>query len=218
MKKNATTPENNKTSELITVLETLKKCNFILDGVNELRIEEIIQTYEVTKLIHSRNRCTLKVISKKLVESNVNSYNFILSEVSIKELRNYRKNNIPSFVLKRNGCLYLTSIPGDINFITSKIIKNHKCTTVHNVCGRLSAASDGQGGCEKVRRLSSCIERYPWITSGYETFNTQCDVFVVDECQHYKEADHLRSFSIEEINRMIISLSNFYFDGEIQHR
>ena len=58
------------------------------------------------------------------------------------------------------------------------------------MCQRLTAASDKNGGCGKVRAYSRCIERFDWITLGYETFNTaNNDVFFVGECMNYIKAN-----------------------------
>ena len=44
--------------------------------------------------------------------------------------------------------------------------------------------------CEKVWNLARYIEKYPWITKGYETFNTSVDTFFVAECLHYEKQEY----------------------------
>lgn len=155
--------------------------NAELHGTELLRINRSITIFEAI-----RDEFNNKLISRKIIGEKIEPLEFELTEVTEKELEYYRLNEIPSFVLKIDGKLLYTSIPDDINFLMSDMLGNHKCAHKNKTCKRLSAASDENGGCQKVRNTSRCIEKYPWITVGYESFNTKVDAFVVIECQKYQ--------------------------------
>ena len=104
-----------------------------------------------------------------------------LKEVTVEELQEARKTKTPYFVLKEYGKYYLAEIQHDFVFVSSKVLGGHMCS----YCDHVSAASDEDGGCVKVRQFSKCIERYPFILLGYETFNTVSNVFVVPQCTNY---------------------------------
>lgn len=127
-----------------------------------------------------------KIIALNKLDEIIESLSIDLTEVSLEELATYRKSKIPSFVLKIDGKLYYSSIPEDLNLYPYNIMGKHQCAIVAHECRRLSAASDENGGCEKVRNFSQKIEKYPWITIGYETFNTEHNSFVVLNCLHYE--------------------------------
>lgn len=120
---------------------------------------------------------------------------FPLIEVTPEMLADYRKKGISSFVLKVEGKLFYSAIPNNISFVSSTILGSHKCAIAGHECHRLSTASDEEGGCEKVRNCSNYIERYPWITTGYETFNTKHDSFVVVNCLHYMKSVRLKNLA-----------------------
>ena len=107
---------------------------------------------------------------------------FPLKEVTLEELQEARKTKIPYLVLKDYGKYYLAEIRYDLVFVSSKILGAHLCS----FCDHVSAASDEEGGCIKVRHFSKCIEEYPFIELGYETFNTVSNIFVVPQCTHFE--------------------------------
>jgi len=88
----------------------------------------------------------------------------------------------------------------------------HKCNSVGNVCHKLSASKDEFGGCQKVRDTHKFLENYPWITKGYETFNTMHNSFVVADCLHYEKCPPRREFTAMEINRIKDSLESYAYD------
>ena len=180
MIKNATKNETITTTEISTVTK-----NIILNGVTSITADKITTTYRVVKSYDSYTK-SFKIIKKKLIDESSEKCVFYLDEVSSEDLAKYRQNNISSFVLKVDGILYYSEIPDNICFTSSTILGLHLCAFYNHECKRLSAASDVDGGCQKVRELSKCIERYPWITDGYETFGTKTDSFVVAKCLHYE--------------------------------
>lgn len=183
--------------------------NIVLEGVEILRAEKITTTFEVVREIHPKTNKPFKMVYKKQIDEKVEPLCFSLTEVTPEMLADYRKKGVSSFVIKVDGKLYYSEIPNNISFISSTILGLHKCASAGHECNRLSAASDEEGGCEKVRNYSNCIERYPWITSGYETFNTKHDSFVVVNCLHYEKCKHLKLRTSVEINAARLDLAQY---------
>ena len=200
---NATTPNYQVTKETASVVK-----NIVLEGVKTLKAEKITTTFEVKRELHPKTNQPFKVVAKNQVDEVVEPMSFDLVEVTPEELAVYRRSGISSFVLKVDGKLYYASIPDNISFVFSDILGAHRCSA----CNRLSAASYEQGGCAKVRDRSQCIERYPWITTGYETFNTKHDSFVVGNCLHYEPYPSRKKLSAAELNRAKLGLAQFVWD------
>ena len=213
MNTNATTPKTETEKKFKTTKErsTVTK-NIVLEGVKTLRAEKVTTVFEVVKELHPKTNHPYNLVSKKKIDEKVEPLVFPLTEVTPKSLAAYRKKGIPSFVLKVDGKLYYTEIPDNISFVSSTILGAHQCAVAGHECHRLSAATDENGGCQKVRDRSKIIERYPWITSGYETFNTKHDSFVVANCLHYKKCPPRRDRTAAEINNAKLSLAQFVWD------
>lgn len=142
---------------------------------------------------------------------------FTLKEVSDEELKAYRNSGTPGFVLKMDEKMYYARIPVNLNLVTANLLGSHMCAHSKTVCKRLSALSDEEGGCAKVRECSCCIERYDWITRGYETFGTKKDVFVVISCNHFEKSPSRAAVSALERKDMLDSLralSEFYTESD----
>ena len=155
--------------------------NIVLEGVSKLKMDKVIGKYKFFYMLHPRTKQPLNILDKELIEENVETLCFDLKEVTHKDLVISRMNKIPYFVLKKDGKLYYTEVPNKVSFISADILGPHVCG---QGCAKLSAASDESGGCAKVRNDARYIEGFPWITDGYETFNTRTDVFVVANCLH----------------------------------
>lgn len=185
--------------------------NIKLEGL-VLKADQVTSTLEVTRELHPKTNNPMKVVSKKLLNEMVEPMEFQLKEITREELIKYRREGISSFLLKLDGKLYYTSIPDNISFVSSTILGPHKCALAGHECNRLSAASDEDGGCAKVRDRAKCIERYPWITTGYETFCTKHDSFVVVECSHYEKCPPRKKMSASESNRAKLGLAQFLWE------
>lgn len=157
--------------------------NIILDGLM-LRITMTKNTFKVFRKVHFRTREPEKLLSKNLVKEETKTINLKLSEITLDKLSEFRNQHVPSFVLKVGEKLYHTIIPNNVCFVSSNILGKHQCSSKRYICRRLSSASDINGGCKKVRNLSQYIENYPWILTGYETFNTKSNTFIVIKCLH----------------------------------
>lgn len=202
MKKTSTPKKVKKFNKV-----TEKFQNIFLDG-NILRAEKVITTFEVKKEVDENNHLG-KLISEKIIDEKVIPLNFPLVEVTTEELAIYKKNGVSSFVLKMDGKFYYSSIPKDMNLVSCETLSFHKCALSKRECHRLSAASDENGGCAKVRDGASNIERYPWITAGYETFNTKYDCFAVFNCLHYEPCPPRRNLSPTELSNLKLGLAQF---------
>lgn len=211
MNTNATTPKTQKKFKTTKEVSKVTK-NIVLEGVETLRAERFTTTFKVVRELHPKTNLPVRVVSKEQIDEKVEPLNFPLTEVRPEELADYRKKGVPSFVLKVDGKLYYTAIPDNISFVSSNILGAHLCAVAGHECHRLSAASDEEGGCGKVRNRSNYIERYPWITTGYETFNTKHDSFVVVNCLHYEKCPPRKSRTTAEINNARLGLAQFVWD------
>lgn len=174
--------------EYQTVEETVEVSkNILLDQEKILRGETYRITYNVTYEVDMLTKERIGLYNKEKVEENVKPLCVSLKEVTVEELQKCRKKEIPSFVLKTDGKLYWGEIPYNLSFVSSTFLGKHMCASPGNHCHRLSAAKDEDGGCEKVRKKSTHIERYEWIRKGFETFNTSHDAFLVLECTHFED-------------------------------
>lgn len=207
MMKNESEKKLATTTEKRTVIRNLS-----LDGTKTLRAEKFITTFQVTRQLNRRTGKPIKVVSKQQVSVVVEHLSFDLVEVDTDTLAEYRRSKIPSFVLKVDGKFYYSEIPNNISFVSSTILGTHKCAIAGMECHRLSAASDENGGCAKVRAYSSCIEKYSFIQTGYETFNTNHDSFIVVCCSHYEVCPPRPKKSTLEIARVKLGLAQFVWD------
>lgn len=112
---------------------------------------------------------------------------FILKKVTKDMLSKIRDEETLSFVLKQGKKLYWCKIPKNTNLVGSTMLGQHQCASTFCTCEKMSAASEEEGGCKKVRKFGKGIEDFEFIEIGYETFNTNCDACVVGECNNYKE-------------------------------
>ena len=151
----------------------------------------ILYTYMTSRYIILKNGMWKKQVGvkdKKILTVDVISSKKVLDlrEITLAELQKFRSSEVPGFVLKSNNNYYYSDA---INSSLREFgFSNHKCATSNGtVCHRLSAALDEEGGCAKVRGFSTHIENFPFITYGYETFNTKNDVFIVLNCYHFIE-------------------------------
>lgn len=190
--------------------------NIVLEGVEILKAEKITTTFDVKYELHPKTNHPFKIVSKNQVDQIIEHISLPLVEVTPEELVEYRKNGIASFVLKVDDKLYYTKIPDYMSFFSSNIFGTHRCSMVGHECNRLSAASDQHGGCAKVRHRSQHIERYPWITMGYETFNTKYESFIVVKCLHYQKIPTRKKLSSVEINNTRLSLAEFVCDTNLK--
>ena len=147
---------------------------------------------------------------KPVVKSEEVFLSYKLREVTLMELKELRKSGIPGMVYKLGTRLWYTPISkGDRFFETDDFIGKHLCSFGGSVCTHLSAARDEDGGCEKVRKRSSRIERFPFVSEGYETFNTTFCCFVVLKCKNFEPCQP-RKFQMFESKQAVERLDSLY--------
>lgn len=131
----------------------------------------------------------------------VETTNFPFQIVSEKELMKRRIEGKPIFVLYKKGFRFYTEIP-KLSFSALHSIAKTKCTKNTDCCERLLPMPTDIGGCDKVFDLNldryssdeytlqellvlaKRIDKYPFITAGFETYNTTYPLFVVMECRN----------------------------------
>lgn len=177
MRKKATTPMEQETNEIVTksIIAEIS-----IDGIEKISVTTLKRKEKVTK---RNGKQGFRVLNRETLEVKTEKNDYLLKEVSKEELKEYRKNGTPSFVLKTLAGSFYTEVPEDFSLVSVRTNFNHKCAT----CQRLSAASDENGGCSKVRAKSRGIEKFGQIISGIETFNVCETNFLVNECWYYKK-------------------------------
>jgi len=132
----------------------------------------------------SQKRLCYMMIRREGNEETRKRFQHSLLEVSKENLKRIRNAGISGFVLKEGEHYFFTTVPEDMYLGQNRIFYGHMCSYAEG-CSRLTAASDEDGGCAKVRRYAKEIEEYPWITRGYETLNVHHPALVVGECHQY---------------------------------
>lgn len=122
---------------------------------------------------------------KKSVKRTNSIVEYPLMEISVTEVQNLRKSDKPIFLYKENNALYYTEMPARLHSV-ELLAGSHQCASVNNDCVRLSAESDANGGCRKVRDRYLRIENYDFIKKGYQVINTTNNCLVVLECSNFK--------------------------------
>ena len=106
-----------------------------------------------------------------------------LMEVSRAEIETLRLSGKPGLVIKKNSRVFYAELPS--SKMEDVRVRVNGGTHMCGACHRLSAVSDEEGGCAKVRAYSRGIENFKFIILGVETFNTQNDIFNVYKCTHW---------------------------------
>ncbi len=180
-----------------------------MEGVTALKVETVTTFWEIKRKIDPITKRPYGRIIENKIDTTSETTTYELSEVTPEQLLQFRKNKTPSFVLKIGGTYFHTIIPRSLSLLTFSLLGTHMCSDYRRECRRLSAASNENGGCAKVRNKSRRIELYPWITIGYETFNTTHDVFSVINCTHYEQCPPRKKYTLEEMRQLKLSLAEF---------
>ncbi|MBR2725782.1 hypothetical protein IKE87_00725 [Candidatus Saccharibacteria bacterium] len=148
-------------------------------------VERALRYEKVKEFFEIKDEFTKVPIDSIVLESE----DYPLHEVLPETVRIIRDSGQPGFVLKKDGKLFCTTHPHVRRFQARldgiKTNGIHKCSEKDMICRRLSALSDAEGGCAKIRDEDFAIEKYPFITEGYEFFNINQNCFVVLGCQHW---------------------------------
>lgn len=153
----------------------------------------------------------------KILKKNIAKIPNDLQSVTKEQLLRIRKEGVPVFVLKIGNKLFYTKIHKMFN--TAGILGNvHMCSVNSITCARLSAASDANGGCQKVRDIGKAkrIEKYDFILLGYEFANVKNDCLVVGVCKNFKEARQ-KKFSFKEKSERKLGLACYANNEKIYY-
>lgn len=171
--------------------EQRKSTDYFLDRENNCLVKKrVVRTYQCfyRKVEKSRKIYVAKTekVQKEIgcTEEIVKKYR--LQKVSLQKLEKLRNSGVPGFVFKENGNYYYAKIDHNTKFLCCKGLGTHCCATLNETCKRLFAISSEFGGCDKVKDGSTHIEKYDFISRGYESFNTNQDSFIVLQCSDCK--------------------------------
>ena len=179
--------------------------------------------FNETILYYARNNNTLIIFpqsdlltyqaSKFLLSSHTELVEeYELSEISRDDLKEKRKTTTPGFVFKEVNKYYYTDINPTIRFVSECFLGYHMCSFGSKDCKRLSAASDAEGGCARIRDINPCIENYSFIKKGFQTFNTKANCYVVLSCGHFSPCEDRKKISPQKRKALIESLAHFYYE------
>lgn len=172
---------SQKEKKFVTTQKSKKIRRIALEGTRLLKEYEITAIVEIVKEIDSLTNLPCKIVSKKIIHQDVELVDYFpLSEVTPEQIAKYRRKFIPSFVLKLDGKFFHTQIPEILNFRYSSILGSNQCAK----CKSYFSIRDKNISCERAKNEYNYIEKYPWITTGYETFYTYHDTFVVINCSN----------------------------------
>ena len=126
---------------------------------------------------------------------------YTLNEVAPEDLPSIRRKGIPGIVIKTDGKYYYSPIKEGTSFDSNLLGGVHKCCCADKLCSRLSALSDEEGGCSKVRARVKKIENYPQIKEGFEVHhNGLDDALIVNLCEDFVDINASSSMPKRSVN------------------
>lgn len=145
-----------------------------------------------------------------------------LKEITFKQCYRKRRSLEPGILLKINGKNFFVNCPK--KNLPKNMFNNNKHLCLF--CKRCYASNPSEGGCLKVKdpfaqnlrypnenkwRWYNCmIDKYDFITAGYEVFNHQKEELVVLECDNFEYCiDVAPSYSYQEITKIKLNLARF---------
>ncbi len=135
-------------------------------------------------LVKNKKRTGVTNVIREIVDTKTELETYRLREISVGELSQVKIYGIPLFIMKEGSRYFYSYVPYNFKLIGT-MKEEHLCAPHGTVCDRLSPCSDEEGGCQKVRDDVKHLEKYDWITKGYETINTEDECFVVLNCKHH---------------------------------
>lgn len=190
--------------------------------MNKPKTVRVKNVLKGTSSLHSTR--TIKYSNE---EQEIKEVDYNLVPIKPEELLQKRLvyKNKAMIIFNINGKLFYTDVPKDIKTMSSDNfgLGCHLCYK----CKHASAASNEKGGCAKVRDLFASedkndpnrwlmpnvamLEKYKFITLGFESVATKDEVFVVCECANFEEFGKRTEISREEYERARLSLAQFLF-------
>lgn len=129
----------------------------------------------------------------------------VLQEISKSDITALRKSKKPGIIVKMDSIYYYAELCDRCVIIECDAI--HKCAT----CEHITAASDENGGCPKVRDLRKRIEEYDRILWGYQVFNAYYADVSVYVCWNYERFDKRKKTNNKEFAKLMDGLKDYYF-------
>ena len=182
------------------------------------RITDTITLFEDCVLLERTSYKGTEVLSKQV---------YTLTKISEIDLAKERMGKNAGVVFKHNDDFFFTPIPKKMKFLSTFNIGKHLCSD----CGRLSALSDSEGGCRKVRerpltplelnsssnpvaafKYSKRIEKYNFIIMGLESFNTSQDSLVVFQCANHRDIKQRPKISAVLARKWKAELASSWYD------
>lgn len=129
-----------------------------------------------------------------------------MRSIELDELPELRKSKKAGLLIKIEGKYFYAKITPGLKFTSDVLLGTHMCSD----CKRMSPDTDERGGCAKVRNYRcNHIEKYDFITDGYETFNTHQNCLVVVKCANYEENKSSKEPSDSKKNAAKLCLAQF---------
>ncbi len=148
--------------------------------ISTLNFTQIARTFK-----NAYHKSTKKLLYRELISETSENISLELQKVTKSDLAKIRNQILPYFIFKQHEEYYVTQIPYSLHITSSALLGIHLCAISSIICQRLSASTDENKGCAKVRDYNAKIEDYEWITIGYETINAKHCSFIVIDCKHY---------------------------------
>lgn len=199
----------------------------VYDGVEKVtkKYREEIYLIGTEKLVQERTITVVKSSGEEVTAPETKKREFPLHKVSKAGLFKLRMLEKPLFILKQGEDYYYAVISKHLHMISCQMFGEHRCKS----CDRACATSDEKGGCKKVRDMefgeyfqfgdgkkqallsSKRIEKYPFVTLGYETINVAQECFMVASCSNFKEFPPRKQIPSVQKNEMKLKLAEWYF-------
>ena len=155
-------------------------------------------------------------ITKTPIASNTQGYSIELNKIMPNDIPTLRKSGKPVFICKELNQYWYCELPSRSLIISAtKFGVEHKCALMDHECNRLSAASDEDGGCLKVRNRVLNLARYPFVTRGFQTYNLVEDCCVIVECCNYTHCARRSDLTSKEKNLLKKFLFDYYTDSNL---
>ena len=196
---------------------TVNKEVIVADDMSAVTICSEEQDCRLLVEIGAKTGKPVSIVSKEVLSSESKNKRYELKKVSKDELKVLRKTSMPALIIKKCGICYWAELDKScekLDFMNHfKLGMMHYCASAGKECARLSAASDECGGCAKVRDRGNLkrIEKYSWITDGYQTLNMRNPVFFVSNCEHYMLAVRTSMLSREKISEMKLGIAGYMY-------
>lgn len=146
----------------------------------------------------------IKTLDK--IEIDSESETLYFREISLEQLKRIRESTLPALILKMDERFFFCKVPYDLDIFSSDAGGKHQCAD----CNRCSAASDEDGGCQKVRELKNRrIENYNFVTKALQTVHTKHDTIRILGCANWEAYPSRKKRPYDEIRKAKIALAQF---------